>query len=373
MNTEEKILLLKKTDLMCFIEHDTLRQLAEHCREITLRDNELLFEEGSLEIAMYIVLSGGICIYKGRKQIAILGPGQYLGEMSLIEAKPRSASAKAVGNAILIEITEEKFEKHLANEPKALIAITKTLSSRIRHDLDVMATDLRKLSIFTHDIKNGLTPLSLSQAYIEDLIDLLQGTKSTHKVREGLTELKKIQEIIVAATNTLTTMTNNSLSYSKKIEISYPKKRTDVLPLAEKTIEGISMHIHLKGKKVKLTMGKDVQECILNAMDIERVLQNLIINAGYVTKENGTIEVVANTKAKELQFSVIDKGCGIPEEIRPYLFKDSVTTKSDGNGFGLLSCKEIIEERHYGRFWYETETGIGTTFHFTLPINGMPL
>ena len=65
--------------------------------------------------------------------------------------------------------------------------------------------------------------------------------------------------------------------------------------------------------------------------------------------------------------SVTDKGCGIPEEVQGYLFKDSLTTKSDGNGLGLLSCKGIIEENHQGKLWFETEVGKGTTFHFTLP------
>jgi len=68
-----------------------------------------------------------------------------------------------------------------------------------------------------------------------------------------------------------------------------------------------------------------------------------------------------------LKVSVIDKGAGIPEDVQGYLFKDTLTTKKDGNGLGLLSCKSIIEENHQGKLWFETESGKGTTFHFTLP------
>lgn len=368
MDADQKTSLLKQTDLMYFFDASTLHQLAENCRELHLRENETLFKEGSLEIAMYIVLSGKIAISKGNKQITILESGQYLGEMSLIESKPRSASAKAIGDTILMEITEDQFNKYLASEPKALIAIMKTLSSRIRHDLEVMATDLRKLSIFTHDIKNCLTPLTLTELYLEDLLEKFEGTLSHHKKREGVEDLKKVHEVISGAKVSLVTLTNNSLNYSKKIKVDYIKNKTLIPSLIQKTVEGISCHKYLKGKTVKQHLENDILKSVLNALDIERVLQNLIINAGHATPENGTIEVAVKTSGKDLLFSVIDKGCGIPEEIKPYLFKDAVTTKTDGNGFGLLSCKEIVEERHQGRFWYESIAGQGTTFHFTVPI-----
>jgi len=75
-----------------------------------------------------------------------------------------------------------------------------------------------------------------------------------------------------------------------------------------------------------------------------------------ISTNNGTLPV-----------GITDKGCGIPEDVQGYLFKDTLTTKKDGNGLGLLSCKDIIETNHQGKLWFETESGKGTTFHFTLP------
>ena len=108
-------------------------------------------------------------------------------------------------------------------------------------------------------------------------------------------------------------------------------------------------------------------EVVLHPLDIQCVLQNLIINAGYVTEGEGPIDVGLSRNDGNLKVSVTDYGCGIPEDVQGYLFKDSLTTKSDGNGLGLLSCKGIIEENHQGKLWFETEEGKGTTFHFTLP------
>jgi signal transduction histidine kinase len=71
----------------------------------------------------------------------------------------------------------------------------------------------------------------------------------------------------------------------------------------------------------------------------------------------------------DIHVEVKDHGGGIPDEIRPLLFKETLTTKKDGNGLGLLSCKSVIEESHQGRLWYESEVGRGTVFHFTIPLN----
>ncbi len=102
-------------------------------------------------------------------------------------------------------------------------------------------------------------------------------------------------------------------------------------------------------------------------MDVKRVLQNLLINAGYVTEKNGTIEVLLGESGNFNQVSVKDYGAGIPEAIQKILLQENYTSKADGNGFGLMSCREIIEDFHQGRIWFDSELNIGTTFHFTVP------
>ncbi|HIJ50621.1 MAG TPA: sensor histidine kinase [Nitrospinae bacterium] len=122
----------------------------------------------------------------------------------------------------------------------------------------------------------------------------------------------------------------------------------------------------MKGKDVKINPSRDSLKAVCYPLDIQRVLQNLLINAGYLTATDGMVEVGVSRNNGFLQVSVTDKGAGIPEEIQNYLFKDTLTTKKDGNGLGLLSCKGIIEENHQGKLWFETKPGKGTTLHFTL-------
>ena len=113
-------------------------------------------------------------------------------------------------------------------------------------------------------------------------------------------------------------------------------------------------------------MDGNPQKGFFNYLDIKRVLQNLIINAGYVTKSEGKIEINVKELNDTTLISIKDYGCGIPEEIKSVLLKENYTSKPDGNGFGLMSCKEIIEDYHHEKIYFESEAGKGTEFHFTI-------
>ncbi|WP_171013959.1 ATP-binding protein [Chitinivorax sp. B] len=104
---------------------------------------------------------------------------------------------------------------------------------------------------------------------------------------------------------------------------------------------------------------------------IEQVLLNLLRNAieACTSQQIGGREI--HVEAREcndlLQVSVRDTGGGIPEEVAKHLFEAFFTTKSMGMGMGLSICRSIIEN-HQGKLWFDTESGVGTCFHFTLPL-----
>ena len=97
-----KIELLRKVDLFRYLPRSLLLDFAEHSRDIMLQNNEILFEEGNVGSKMYVILSGKILIFKGAKNVATLNQGDYFGEMALIDSKERSASAKALGNVLVM-------------------------------------------------------------------------------------------------------------------------------------------------------------------------------------------------------------------------------------------------------------------------------
>ncbi len=105
-----------------------------------------------------------------------------------------------------------------------------------------------------------------------------------------------------------------------------------------------------------------------------QVLLNLLTNAVKYT-ERGRVTVSAFCNDGHLVISVADTGIGISPEHIETIFEefgrvdDSSTRKVDGLGLGLSISRRLVE-LHSGQIWVESELGTGSTFYFSLPING---
>jgi CRP/FNR family cyclic AMP-dependent transcriptional regulator len=98
---------------------------------------DIIFREGDVGNEMYILQSGKVKIGKvvkggEEKTLVILGPGDFFGEMAVIDKEPRSANAVAVEPSRLISLDEEVFEMHMQTNPKIVKKILKNLTSRLR-------------------------------------------------------------------------------------------------------------------------------------------------------------------------------------------------------------------------------------------------
>jgi len=289
----------------------------------------------------------------------------------MVDSKSRSASARALTHTLMMEICEDVFCEIIAANPKALMSMMKTFSERIRTDLDVMHSGVQSLSNFTHDMRNCLMPLGIAEDIMTEMLEALEGTMEGHKKRKGWKKVRKCFETMLSVRNNLITMIDQNMAIilmtNMKNKENYVKAETNIAQLVKETIEEIKCHKLIKGKKLARKVKGKVRKTLINYLDIKRVLQNLIINAGYVSKKGGNIDVTVEGLDKCVQISVKDYGCGVLEEAKPLLFKKSYSSKSDGYGIGLVSCKEIIADFHMGHIWFESEKGAGATFFFTIP------
>ena len=124
-----------------------LRELASLASEESYRVGEVVFREGEVGGALYLILEGKIRISRevsgmGEEALAVLGPGDAFGEMALIEETPRSADARVHERCRLLVIAKESMEdllflhKDLAYE--ILWNFVRILSSRLRETNDKM-------------------------------------------------------------------------------------------------------------------------------------------------------------------------------------------------------------------------------------------
>ncbi len=100
---------------------------------------------------------------------------------------------------------------------------------------------------------------------------------------------------------------------------------------------------------------------------LEIVFDNILVNAKQAMDNSGTIDIQTSQDKNLVKIEIQDSGSGIPKEILPNIFEPLFTTKQEGTGLGLPSCRNIIEQ-HSGRISVKTELGQGTIFIITLPI-----
>lgn len=95
-------------------------------------DGEIVFREGDRSHEMYVVHSGTVEILKGGVLLAALHRGDFLGEMSLLESLPRSATAVVRGGAKLLCIQPGGFLVKIRRDPTFAFELLQSLSRRIR-------------------------------------------------------------------------------------------------------------------------------------------------------------------------------------------------------------------------------------------------
>jgi CRP/FNR family transcriptional regulator, cyclic AMP receptor protein len=135
---------LRKIDFLERVSSDTLECLASECCLHNLHEGKVLFKDGENGSSMYIILSGELIVSKGGTEIARRYKGDYIGEMSMIGLKPRSATVTSALPSLLLEITQEQFHARLSSNSEALLSIMKTLSDRARDNLKIFKAPVRE-------------------------------------------------------------------------------------------------------------------------------------------------------------------------------------------------------------------------------------
>ncbi len=123
-------------------------------------------------------------------------------------------------------------------------------------------------------------------------------------------------------------------------------------------------------KQLHLDVKLQPQNMVIQAdqAQIEQVLVNLLSNATEACEQGGTITIEAQTVNKQLQISITDNGCGIPDAVLRDLFKPFTTTKpyAQGSGLGLAIAWGIVQE-HGGNLKGGNIEPQGACFTLTLP------
>jgi signal transduction histidine kinase/CheY-like chemotaxis protein len=164
--------------------------------------------------------------------------------------------------------------------------------------------------------------------------------------------------------------------------LSLVKERTPVAKVIDEAYEMVRSLFEVRNLYLHVEIEPDLRPIMLDHIRIRQVLLNLLTNAVRFTTEGG-ITIRASRSVNEskighldsaIVISVADTGIGIAQEDLPRLFQvfcqlENAYRWNRGSGLGLSISKQLVE-LHGGHIWASSEVGKGTTFSFSLPLDG---
>lgn len=367
---------------------ESLAKIAALCSERSYAQGDILFFEDMGGDSFFIILEGELEIWKryGTADAVLLGistAGQPLGEMSLIDERPRSATVRARTPVRVYRISAVDFHTLLSTDTAMCLALLKAVTMMVRRSNEYHILDMDKQnrelttayaelkavqdellnrerlsvigkfsSLILHDIRN---PLSALKSRVELLLD-------NHENRQYcISAVESIRLDISRMEN----LAAEFLDYARgEIRLDMGIVHLDQFfkhfsAAISRRVADSGVHVHMESTVA--------QPVIMDEHRMLRVLINAAENACAAMKQGGELFVQAADEDKKLIISVRDTGSGMSREVLDHIFEPFFSATAGGTGLGMLIIKSIVEA-HKGTINVESEEGYGTTLRITIPI-----
>ncbi|GAB4477970.1 MAG: hypothetical protein Kow00124_21820 [Anaerolineae bacterium] len=364
------------------------------------RPGEYIFHEGDPGDSMLVIQRGQVAIIKGADTrlpvvLGYRGEGEGLGEISLLQNTPRTASVMAVEPTTVYLISAEQFWQEFDHNPAFRRMVVNTLiehvlaadQSRMRlaeseraqfarlssivneHDRLEALMQLRQetMRFIVHDLRNPLNLVMFALSMIED---------SCPDDPSG--ELNQFIRLANGAVQRVLTMADAMLEVER---LEMGEVRLDLVPidLGAMLAEIVErLQPMASSYLVRLGIGHlapGLPPVQADRQRIERVITNLIDNAFKFAPPESEVLVSLERQGDSLVVSVDDTGPGVPPNLQERIFDrfarfDPPDSRPKGFGLGLAFCRLAVQA-HNGRIWVEQgRRGGGTCIRFTLPLSG---
>jgi PAS domain S-box-containing protein len=323
----EKIYGYKEKEML---GQSIMKIIPEKDRKVLVKRFAKLNKTGSLEAINHVNEWTGL--KKDGSEIPI--------ELSLSKRKPGENSTVTI---IVRDITQRKEAEE---KLRKIDQMKSEFLSNVSHEL---RTPLQSISGFTKLIMNGQVPDPTTQQEFLGIIDR---------------ETMHLGNLI------------NSLLDMSRLESGRFQINKRLIPVRDYIVDPIKS-FHTLARDKSITLREDIPEKLpeleVDGDRLRQVIMNLLNNAIKFSDPGGSVIVKVEKQKEQLLFQVSDRGIGIPEAAKPHLFERFYRAEGEmvrgGTGLGLYISKQIIEA-HGGRIWAESKLGEGSTFSFTLPLNG---
>lgn len=226
-------------------------------------------------------------------------------------------------------------------------------------DLQKFAEQGKMASSISHELNNFL--------------GLLLGGVELSQVALGKGEVDKATNTLEKLKANIAKMERFTTGLMDFVKLETRKKPGNLNSIVGDVLSFVTVQKKFNHISVQTDLDQDLPDSEIDADQMAQLLLNLLNNAADAIKEagqeSGRILVQTRGEGGTVHLRVSDNGTGIDPDVKDRLFKQHLTTKEGGHGYGLMTCRKIIEN-HGGQVDIIDEPGPGTTFVIQFPAVG---
>ena len=238
-----------------------------------------------------------------------------------------------------------------------------------------LAEVARVLGDIAHDIKNMLMPVVSGASLLEEELNECYG-RMPQPATAAVTQSRELtKELIEMILNGSRRIQDRVGEFADSIKGHTRSPHVAPCHIA-KVVSSVYAILNIPAKEGGITLRvEDLDSLPVIQADESQLFNafyNLVNNALAEVPADGSITIQGKTElgGKRILVSVVDTGKGMPREVRESLFSyHAISRKVGGTGLGTKIVKDVIDA-HHGHITVESEPGLGTSFHITLPVGG---
>ena len=368
------------------LKGDGLEHLETVARKRFYPPDATVVREEEVGQTFFIIVEGEVEVTKqveGQTERVLQrhGPGDFLGEMALIETLPRTATVRTVTPSTLLELSKDDFDAVLSQQPAMALSVMRTLTHRLRQAYQRAIAELSQkneelarvnreltqqeqyrsefLTTVAHELR---TPLTSADGYLTLVANgRMDGDHVQNAVSRALRNVKRVVKLV------------NDILFLQELDLILPEFHPVSLPeIVNQAMAGRRQQAIEADLSLRVQLEEDLPQVMGDSEWLRRAIDALLDNAIKFSPNGGEILVQYTRQSGQVQLTIGDQGVGIPADQVDRIFERFQTGQRagpylfSGVGLGLPLVKQVVEQ-HGGTIEVDSTEAEGSNFVMSLP------